>query len=109
MNQLINNDLSAKWRMIVSQFKDTGILGSQDYFQKVSDNPYTTIKSLEDYTPQPKSPNVGMSYFSLFKEPSNQCMAEDCFDKPFRLLWIWREYYVSQHSSFPFHFDSFYF
>ena len=95
------------WKMIVSRLSDSGLLGPQNYFQKVNENPYGTIESMDDSTLQPKSPSDGMSYFRIFKDSSYQCMVEDCFDKPFRLLWIWKEYYVCQHSSFPPYFDSF--
>ena len=106
---MMNDDELRKelWKMIIRRLRDVGLLGSQDYFQKVSDNPYTTIKSLEAPTLQPKAPRDGMSHSPIFKDSSSQYMAEDCFDKPFRLLQIWRAYYVCQHSSFPPHFDSF--
>ena len=79
------------WKMIVSRLRDAGLLNRQDYFQKVGENPYGTTESMDNSTLQPKSPSDGMSYFSFFKDPSNQCMAEDWFDKPYRLLRIWKE------------------
>ena len=79
------------WKMIVSRLRDAGLLNRQNYFQKVSEKSYDTIESMDDSTPQPKSPSDGMSYSPIFKDSSYQCMVEDCFDKPFRLLKIWRE------------------
>ena len=79
------------WKMIGSQLRDTSLLDRQDYFQKVSENPYGTTESMDDSTLQPKSLSDRMSYSPIFKDSSYQCMEEDCFDKPFRLFHIWRE------------------
>lgn len=79
------------WRMIICRLRDAGLLDRQDYFQKVNENPYGTIESMDYSTLQSKSPSDGMSYSPIFKDSSYQCMVEDWFDKPFRLLQIWRE------------------
>ena len=84
------------WKMIVSRLRDTGLLDRQDYFQKISENLHGTIESMDDSTLQPKSPSDGMSYSPIFKDLSYQCMVEDCFDKPFRLLQFWREPWQSE-------------
>ena len=79
------------WNIIICRLRDAGLLDRQDYFQKISENPYSTIESMDDSTLQPKSPSDGMSYSPIFKDSSYECMLDDCFDKPFRLLQIWRE------------------
>ena len=38
------------WKMIGSRLRDAGLLNRQDYFQKVNENPYGTIESMEDST-----------------------------------------------------------
>ena len=84
------------WNMIICRLRDAGLLDRQDYFQKISENPYGTIESMNDSSFQPKSPSDGMSYSPIFKDSSYQCMVENCFDKPFRLLQFWKEPWQSE-------------
>ena len=51
-NLVMNNvELRKELRkMIICRLRDAGLLNRQDYFQKVNENPYGTIESMEDST-----------------------------------------------------------